>query len=210
MILHRINRPLEDMRDRVSGRHSTRNPSLIQSGCLVPVARQHSHAVECDHAIVASVSLLLAACCPATVLPAVVAVGVDPVECMERRRTSPHVNEEVLESSPVIRNGDSASSVVREKPGIRIVASLKYALPDPMLRYSAHTVSSEDSSLQASARRRLSARQMCDSQNGCSPAVAQAFPCGVWTSASPVCHSGESDSRQLSETSSRDILDPQR
>jgi hypothetical protein len=90
------------------------------------------------------------------------------------------------------------------------VASLKYPFPDLMFGNAAHPVRSQDTGLQASARRSLPACQMCDSQNGGSPTVARAFPCGVWSSASPVCHSGESDSRQLSETSSRDILDPQR
>lgn len=84
----------------------------------------------------ASISGLLLRCGPAAVAWFVVAVVIDAVERVGRRRTQPHVGDKFRESVPTFANRDSAPSIDGIVSDLRVHAPAAHVLPRPILRRS--------------------------------------------------------------------------
>lgn len=112
---------------------------------------------------------------PATISRLVVAVHINAIEAMHRRRFGPHIIQKVLGTiSPSFADGDAAATIRIKVPSFRAVAAIFHALPRDIFRSFRTPMSWM--SYQASARTHPALPEIAALSNYATAARAFAIP----------------------------------
>lgn len=154
-----------------------------------PVGEHHGLVVQCVTDVTSLVSSLLRRGSPSAITRLVVTFVVDSIEGVRRRRSWPHVSEEVFECLPAFADTNAAPAIVPVIGRPRILASRFHVAPhSPLGGHGCPVPNRSDAhqfALQASARSGLATREPVGRASNLSATRTSAHP-GDAASVQPV------------------------